>query len=101
MPRVLDLSDNALSGPFPTFLITQPVQVQAACQGKCDMAVFLNGTNMALQCPGHMQITEQEWQYLRDAEYECLDNGKKVRDCVCTRCTARTNGICGLTGCLV
>lgn len=48
VPRMLNMSDNALSGPFPAFLITQPPLVEASCQG-CMVRVGVNGSAMNLQ----------------------------------------------------
>jgi hypothetical protein len=46
--RVLNLADNSFSGPFPQFLVSQPPQVEAACNG-CQVRVSLNGTDNKLQ----------------------------------------------------
>jgi len=48
VPRVLNLTGNAFSGPFPEFLITQPPLVEASCGG-CMVRVGLNGSNMKLE----------------------------------------------------
>eukprot|EP00775_Hariotina_reticulata_P004433 gene4433-4688_t len=77
-PRVLSLSNNQFSGPFPSWLITQPPLVQKSCSG-CRIAVFVNGSSMQLTCPEGLDVTPQQLPYLQAAEYQCRNSqGQQV-----------------------
>jgi hypothetical protein len=77
--RLLDLSGNAFSGAFPTSLISQAEAAQAACANMCSVRVLLNGSDMALACPGEMAVTQEQLGFLQQEDYTCRDgSGQQV-----------------------
>lgn len=75
---MLELSDNQFSGPFPSWLITQPPLVLASCGG-CSVAVSLNGSGMQLTCPQDLEVTAQQLPFLQTAAYQCVNTaGQQV-----------------------
>ncbi|KAF8055659.1 GSO1 [Scenedesmus sp. PABB004] len=79
--RVLDLSNNSLSGALPAWLVTAPASVAEACGQRCGVDVALNGSDMALTCPppGALQLTPSTAAFLQRAGLGCVDAaGDKV-----------------------
>jgi hypothetical protein len=80
VPRLLDLSGNVFSGVFPTALISQAEAAQAACSNMCSVRVLLNGSDMALACPGELAVTQEQLGFLQQQDYTCRDaSGQQVR----------------------
>lgn len=83
VPRVMDLSYNAWTGAFPSWLLTQVPRALAACD--CPIYVDVNGPDTQLTCP---EITPEvrnatsvaEAYYVTRANFSCYDAavGKEV-----------------------
>eukprot|EP00878_Enallax_costatus_P017728 GHUV01018625.1.p1 GENE.GHUV01018625.1~~GHUV01018625.1.p1 ORF type:complete len:897 (+),score=270.26 GHUV01018625.1:870-3560(+) len=78
-PRILDLSNNSFSGPFPTWLPTQSALVARACGQLCRVDVDVNGTDMKLSCPADLAVTPDQIPFLKRQNFQCTDNsGQQV-----------------------
>jgi hypothetical protein len=83
VPRVLDLSFNALSGPLPLWASRSLPSLLATCD--CNVVVELRGPQMAITCPSAtslLGLSRAERQALLQLPgVQCVDvrTGRKVR----------------------
>eukprot|EP00775_Hariotina_reticulata_P004430 gene4430-4685_t len=73
VPRRLDLSGNKLTGPWPTWLLTEVPGLIVRCS--CLVSVRLAGAAVSqLECPEHeILLTDYQWQVALEQRYYCWD----------------------------
>jgi hypothetical protein len=73
-PRVLDFSDNQLSGKWPVWFLSSVPAVQQGCD--CPVYIKVNGDDMRLECPWPTNVTDYYWQVASTAQYSCWDGSE-------------------------